>query len=73
MRQYPDDLGVPKEFKQNSSLFPALRDDNLEPSISSFVDLLWSASITKERGESMFFTADRVKFLREIVWVCKTY
>lgn len=66
-------LAASAAFKKDSVLPLALRDDDLESRQSSFVVLLCSSRIAEKHRASGFFPVKEVRFLGELVWVCRTY
>lgn len=66
-RQYLGDLAVPLEFKRNSKLLLALRDDDLDSHTSSLVAFLRLPFLTNEHQANLFFTIQKVKSLQEMV------
>lgn len=64
--RYSGRLTASTSFKQNSKLSSALRDNEFESLKSSLVAILRSAFIPEERRASLSFSAEKVRFPREL-------
>lgn len=74
MRWYPTEVAVFAVFRGDSRLPPAVRDDVLEShSSKASLFLLLSGFFNKNHLQNIFFTAENVKFFREVAWVSQVY
>lgn len=68
LEAYPREVATLAAFKRNSRLPPAIRDKSMEKRGFLVLALLRSAFIGKKHRANIFFSAEDVKFLREMAW-----
>lgn len=64
MRRYPSEADVPAVFKRISKLPPAFQHELLESPKAALFFFLRSASINRKNRTNIFFTAEKINFLR---------
>lgn len=72
-RRYPFEVDISAAFKKSSTLSRAVRDDVLDSRRYALVIFFLSTFVNKKHRAITFFTFRKMKFLRQMVWVCGSY